>query len=626
MAENQRGRLKIFLGYVAGVGKTYSMLEQAQVLKKAGVDVVIGYVLTHGRIETEKLREGLEEIPPVLIDYKGARFAELDTKAVLQRKPEIILIDEMAHTNIPGMWHPKRYKDIEDILDAGISVFTTLNIQHIESLHDAVQRATKIEVRERVPDKMVDAADEIEVVDIPIEELQERLREGKVYVPEQATRAIEHFFKKETLLLLRELTLRKAASIVDVNRTETSHAFGAAKKPLAPKLLASVGPSPFSEKVVRACKRLADVMKAEWHVVSVETAESKLSSPDVQERIRKHLSLAHQLGATVAILPGESIAKAVLEYAQRQSITQIVIGHSLRKWWKSLFQKSPVDELIRSDAQHDIYIISSSQEEPEVKGELLKKEKRNASFVSPWKTFGLPPLFVAMILFCLLPFWNMLQPSFIGFIFLMATPVTALFLDPRGFCVFLGLIFLLGGLTDSIAFPFVQREPSVYAFSLVFIGLIINQLTWAREKALALSFLQNEEMLALLDLSRDLVSAITPEQMVQRLNARLRLFMDAEVILYVKEEESVHKIGKIEGVSFSYIEETAARWTLQHKEKAGFKTSTLPSALGVWYPLMVREKTIGALGLYAKNPLDMEKRTNLIESFVHLLSLALDRK
>lgn len=626
MVEKSRGRLKIFLGYVAGVGKTYSMLEQAQVLKKTGADVVIGYVLTHGRVETEKLREGLEEIPPVLIDYKGTRFAELDTKAVLQRKPEIILIDEMAHTNIPGMWHPKRYKDIEDILDAGIDVFTTLNIQHIESLHDAVQRATKIEVRERVPDKIVDSADEIEVVDIPIEELQERLREGKVYVPEQAVRAIEHFFKKETLLLLRELTLRKAASIVDVNRTETSHAFGAAKKPLAPKLLASVGPSPFSEKVIRACKRLADVMRAEWHVVSVETAESKLAAPEVQERIRKHLSLAHQLGATVAILPGESIAKAVLEYAQRQSITQIVIGHSLRSWWKSLFQKSPVDELVRSDTHHDIYIISSSQEEAERKGEFLKKEEKSTSFVSPWKKFGLPPLFVATILFFLWPFWDILPPSYIGFIFLMSTPICALFLDPRGFFTFLVLMFLLGGVTESIDFPLAQKEPSVYSFSLVLIGLIINQLTWARKKALALSFLQNEEVLALLDLSRDLVSAITPEHMLQRLNARLRLFMDAEAILYVKEEEIVHKIGKLEGISFSYIEETAARWTLQHKEKAGFKTATLPSALGVWYPLMVREKTIGALGLYAKDPSDLEKRTNLIESFVHLLSLALDRK
>jgi len=626
MDGKRRGRLKVFLGYVAGVGKTFAMLEHAQALKKTGVDVVIGYVLTHGRIETERLRQGLEEIPPVLIDYKGAHFEELDTKAVLQRKPETVLVDELAHTNLPGMWHPKRYKDIEDILDAGINVFTTVNIQHIESLHDMVAQATGVEVKERVPDRIVDGADEIEVIDLSVEELQERLREGKVYVPEQAVRAIEHFFRKETLLLLRELALRKAAAIVDVTRTVSSHALGSSKRPLAPKLLASVGPSPFSEKVVRACKRLSDLMKAEWHVVSVETIDSKLAPPKVHEQLRAHLELAHELGATVAILPGESIAKAVLEYAKKQSITQIVIGHSLRSWWKQLFQKSPVDELIRSDTQHDIYIISSNSEGIEPKIDLLKKEGQRSYSSSRLKNLAHAFFWVLLIFLGILPFSHLFTPEFMGFIFLLVTPLCALFLEPLGFLFFLVTIFILAGATDRIDFPWVQREPSIYAFSLIGVGFIINQLTWTQKKALTSSLLQNEEVLTLLDLSRDLVSSVTVEQMLIRVNARLRLFMDAEALLYVKEEDTVHKIGKIEGVPFSYIEETAARWTLQHKEKAGFKTATLPSALGVWYPLTIRDKTIGALGIYAKRSSDLETRANLIESFVHLLTLALDRK
>ena len=626
MTENKRGRLKIFLGYVAGVGKTFSMLEQAQALKKAGADVVIGYVLTHGRVETERLRQGLEEIPHSVIDYKGTRFEELDTKAVIERKPEIVLVDELAHTNVPGMWHPKRYKDIEDILDAGIHVFTTLNIQHVESLHDSVAQATGVEIKERVPDRIVDGAEEIEVVDLPVEELQERLKEGKVYVPEQASRAIEHFFRKETLLLLRELVLRKAAAIVDVNRTVSSHALGSVKRPLAPKLLASVGPSPFSEKVIRACKRLADLMKAEWHVISVETVESKLASPIVQERLRKNLELAHELGATVALLPGESIAKAVLEYAKRLSVTQIVIGHSLRSWWKRLFRKSPVDELIRTDMQHDIYIISSNPEGVKVKKESPPTSERHLSFNVLW-TNGVRSLLLALLVLLLaLPFVGTLAPSFLGFLFLLFTPLIALFLEPLGFLFFLGFIFLFSGATDYIDFPWAQREPSIYSFSLIGVGVIINQLMWIRKKALVLSLFQNEEVLAVLDLSRDLVSAITFEQMVARLNARLRLFMDAEALLYVQEEDTIRKVGKIEGMTFSYIEETAARWILQHKEKAGFKTATLPSALGVWYPLTVREKVIGALGIYAKKPSELETRATLIESFVHLLALALDRK
>jgi two-component system sensor histidine kinase KdpD len=625
MAEKKRGRLKIFLGYVAGVGKTFSMLDQAQILKREGKDIVIGYILTHGRVETERLRQGLEEIPPVQIDYKGARFEELDTKAVLQRMPEIVLIDELAHTNLPGMWHPKRYKDIEDILDAGIDVFSTLNIQHVESLHDAVQQATGIEIKERVPDRIVDKAEEIEIVDLPIEELQDRLREGKVYVPKQAARAIENFFKKETLLLLREMTLRKVAAIVDVSRSVSSHALGTSKSPLAPKLLASVGPSPFSEKVVRSCKRLSDLMKAEWHVVSVETVESKLIPIKAQEQLSRNLELAHELGATVAVLPGESIAKAVLEYAKRQSVTHIVIGHSLRPWWRTLFQKSPVDELIRSDTMHDIYIISSSHNEIEKKADSLKKDEIRSSLFPIWKTFVLPLVLVALIALCIMPFAFSWPPEFIGFMFLLATPICALFVEPMGFFVFLGVIFLLAASTEWLGFPWVQRDPSIYSFSLIFVGFIINQLTQTIKKALSLSLGQKEEVLSLLDLSRDLVSASTVEQMLVRLNARLRLFMEAEALLYIKDGDLVRKVGKIEGVPFSYIEETAARWTLQHNEKSGCKTATLPSAFGVWYPLTIGDKTIGALGVYAKKPADLEMRSTLIESFVHLMALSLDR-
>ena len=626
MTEKRRGRLKIFLGYVAGVGKTFAMLEHAHAQKRAGVDIVIGYVLTHGRVETERLRQGLEEVSPVVLDYKGARFEELDVQAVLQRNPDTVLVDELAHTNVPGTKHPKRYRDILEILDAGINVYTTLNIQHIESLHESVQQVTGVEIKERVPDKIVDNADEIELVDLSVHELLERLKEGKVYVPEQALRAIERFFRPETLLFLREAALRKAAAIVDGSRTESFNSLGLAKRPLAPKLLASVGPSPFSEPVIRSSKRLADMMKAEWYVISVETVESKLAPPQVEEQLHKHLDLAQQLGATVAVVPGESIAETVLDYAKSQSITQIVIGHSMKPWYKRFFQKSPVDELVQADMKQDVYVISSMQGVEVKEGAPLLPKKRIKKPSLPL-AFLLPPFLVLLLSFFLWPLVDSLTTVQLGTLFLLSSTLFALFLEPLPF---LFCVLLLLGMVEVVVSHDVvswsKGEPILFSTVLLLIGLVVNRLTTARKRALQIALLQKEELYSLFDMSRDLVRSLTPEQMLTRLNARLRLFVDAEALLYVKEEEGVKKIGKIEGVPFSYIEETAARWTIQHNEKSGCRTPTLPSALGVWYPLTIRDETIGALGIYCVNPRELETQASLIESFVHVMTLALDRK
>lgn len=629
MAEQRRGKLKIFLGYVAGVGKTFSMLEYAHAQKKAGIDVVVGYVLTHGRMETQRLLQGLEEIPPMVVDYKGTRFQEVDVNAIIQRNPDAVLIDELAHTNIPGMRHPKRYKDIEDVLSAGIDVYTTLNIQHIESLHDAVWQATGVEIKERVPDTILDTADEVELIDLPVDELLTRLREGKVYVPEQAVRAIEKFFRKETLLLLRELALRKAASLVDASRTESSHALGAIKKPLALKLLASVGPSPFSERVIRACKRLADLIKAEWHVVSVETIESKLAPKEVREMLQKHLDLARQLGATVVVIPGESIAEAILRYAKTQSITQIVIGHSLRPWYKKLFQKSPVDELILSDTKHDIYVISSSIGSVESENEqgMYEQKKRCQPFSLTMKKLFFVPvgliLFLVVALNILASFGIETYPCLTYLLFL---GVFSVFLEPISYTMFVFLIMCLQSIKNCEFSLWPAGEHVLFAVSVIGLGFFINQLMNARKKALRMALMQNEELHSLFSMSRDLVASINPEQVLIRFNARLKLFFDAEAILLVQEQDIVRKIGKIDNVPFSYIEETAARWAMKHKEKAGCNTSTLPSAQGVWYPLFIRGEPLGALGIYCKNPVDLEARAALIESFVNLMTLSLDRK
>ena len=278
--ESARGRLKIFLGYAAGVGKTYAMLEAAHQRKKQGVDVVVGYVETHGRVETEAFVSGLEVLPRRQVEYHGVRLPEMDVDAVLKRHPALVLVDEFAHTNAPGSRHPKRYLDVEEILDAGIDVYTTLNIQHLESLNDVVAQVTGVMVRETVPDRVLDEASEIEVIDLPPEELLTRLQEGKVYIPEQAQRAIQKFFRKGNLSALREMSLRRAAERVDDQmRTYMRTRAIPGPWPATERLLVCISPSPLAEKLVRTTRRLADELNAEWFAVYVEVALETRTQP-----------------------------------------------------------------------------------------------------------------------------------------------------------------------------------------------------------------------------------------------------------------------------------------------------------------------------------------------------------
>src|SRR5512139_706527 len=296
--DRSRGKLKIFLGYAAGVGKTYAMLEAAYQRRKQGIDVVVGYVETHKRIETEDLLEGLEILPRKQVEYHNVVLPELDVDAVIQRHPQIVLVDEFAHTNAPGSRHPKRFQDVEEILEAGIDVYTTLNIQHLESLNDVVAQVTGVIVRETVPDRVIDEASEIEVIDLPPDELLVRLNEGKVYVPEQAARAIQKFFRKGNLTALREMSLRRAAERVD----EQMRAYMETRAipgpwPAAERLLVCVSSSPLSERLVRAARRLADGLSAEWFALHVETPGNAGLSQADRERIDQTLQLAEELGA-----------------------------------------------------------------------------------------------------------------------------------------------------------------------------------------------------------------------------------------------------------------------------------------------------------------------------------------
>ncbi len=617
----KKGKLKIFLGYAAGVGKTYAMLEAAGVRQAEGVDVLIGLALTHGRKETEKLLVGLEVFPTVGIKYKGVELQELDLDGILRRKPQLVIVDELAHTNIPGSRHHKRYLDVEEILDAGIDVYTTLNIQHLESFQDPIEQATGIAIRERVPDRILDAADEIELVDLAPEELLERLRQGKVYVPDQAQRAIHKFFKMENLQLLREIALRKTAAIVDSGRVKMTKELSLG---IAPKLLASIGPSPFSERVIRVAKRLADMLKAEWLVAFVETPDMAYRAPDEKSQIGKHLRLAEELGAKAIILPGESIADTIFLYAKANGVTQIILGHSLMPWWKRFWYKSPVDELVRKDDAIDIYVISSGKGE-KVKGQLRSSGARFPSFSELLPKIALPFGLVLLLTIILCPFAEYFSPTSLAISYFLSVALAALFLRPISFYVYVFFaIFMLDAVYVKDFDQWILRgEPLLFSAATLSIGVMVNMLVERHRRLVGTVVSRHQEIFRLYDLSRDLAAAIGPHDMLALLNQHLAVLSPAEGLLYLIEEGQRKQLGQV-ATPFDMTETMAAEWAIDHQEAAGFETDTLPSAKGLWLPLTVAHRRVGALGIYAGGKSLSDQRP-LLEAFAHLMALSLDR-
>lgn len=356
-----RGRLKIFLGAAPGVGKTYAMLTEGAALAREGADIVVAVAETHGRAETEALLRGLEVVPRREIDYRGHRLAEMDLDAVLRRRPALALVDEYAHTNIEGSRHPKRWQDVDELLGAGIDVYTTLNIQHVESLNDVVASFTRVRVRETVPDSVFEGA-EIKLVDLPPDELIERLKDGKVYVPHEASRALGHFFSKPNLSALREMALRRAALSVDRQMLHDLDATGLAGTYAAgERILVAISEQPGTDTLVRTAKRLADGLNAPWTAVHIETPRSERFDEEAQRRIAASLALAATLGATIATIPSENVIAGLRGQIEALRATQLVIGRSQRSWWFELRHGSIVEALIREAEGLAVHVIPSPE-------------------------------------------------------------------------------------------------------------------------------------------------------------------------------------------------------------------------------------------------------------------------
>ena len=381
--ERGRGRLKVFFGAAPGVGKTYAMLEAARVERGNGSDVVVGWLETHGRAETAALLEGFECLPVRDSELRGVRLRELDLDAALTRRPAILLLDELAHSNAPGSRHPKRWQDAVELLEAGIDVWTTLNVQHLESVNDLVQRITGVQVRETLPDHLLDRADAVEFIDLPPEELVRRLEEGKVYVPDQAAQAIRQFFRRGNLIALRELALRRTADHVDaaVRDYRRDHAI-AETWPVAERLLVCIRPNPDSPRLVRGARRLAVRLQAEWFVAWVESPGQPALSAVERRHLAAAFALAEQLGAQTATITGPSVSEAVLRFAREHNVSKLVLGKPAHPRWRDRLRGSLVDDLVRASGELDVFVIAGEPGEPLPAGERPRSPRRGYAFAA----------------------------------------------------------------------------------------------------------------------------------------------------------------------------------------------------------------------------------------------------
>lgn len=628
--EHSRGKLKIFLGYAAGVGKTYAMLEAAYQRKEQGIDVVVGYVETHRRVETEELLQGLEILPRKQVEYHNVVLHELDIDAILNRRPQLVLVDEFAHTNAPEARHPKRYQDVEEILNAGIDVYTTLNIQHLESLNDVVAQVTGVIVRETVPDRVLDQASEIEVIDLPPDELLTRLEEGKVYVPEQAARAIQKFFRKGNLTALREMSLRRAAERVD----DQMRAYMLTRAILGPwaaaeRLLVCISPSPLSEHLVRSARRLAGELNAEWLAVYIETPRLAALPPEKRERVNGILRLAEELGARSYVLPSSgsipATSQVIMEFARKNNITKVIVGKPLRPHWQELLRGSLVDRLIHSRGDIDIYVVTS-EDQPSI-----PPEESPLKLHSPLSRYLWSLTMVAAA--TTLGFWigGRLEATNLVMVYLLIVVIAAVYLGrgPAVLASVLGVLafdffFVLPYFTFAVS----NTQYLITFIALFLVGMVISQLTaQAREQAAAAQ--QREaETAELYDLSRDLAAAAELDMILRVLIQHIEQTFERELVVLLPEGNRLVPRLASTGLHLNTEEVAVADWVLSHGEPAGRHTNTLPAAQLRYLPLKTAQGVVGVLGVGKPGTADHDltpAQRRLMEAFANQAAQAIER-
>ncbi len=623
--ETTKGKLKIFLGYAAGVGKTYAMLTVARQLKSEGIDVVAAYVESHERMETDALLQGLEVVPKSMIEYQGVLLPELDIDAVLQRNPVVALVDELAHTNAPGSRHEKRWQDVQELLKAGIDIYTTVNIQHFESLSDVVAQVTGVIVRETVPDLLLDQAADIRLVDISPDELLQRLHEGKVYIPAQATQAMEKFFQPGNLIALRELSLRHTAIRVDeqMRTYMETHAIPGPWSTMD-RLLVCVSGSPFSEKLIRITRRLASEMKAPWSAVYIETPGEDAYARENRERIWQELRLAENMGAEVVTITGTSVSDALIDYALRHNITKIVVGKPAKSRLRELLRPPVVDQIIRKSGQIDVYVVSIGQNDREVG---LPQRSKEAIL---WREYVTSCVFVAgasLICWALSPFFS---PTNMVMIYLLSVVLAAIRLGrkPAIFTALLSvLVFDFFFVPPRYTFAVADTQYLLTFLAFFTVGVVISTLVARGRERAEVIRAREIQTTSLYYISRDLAAAADRSAIMKAVRKNMTESLNAEPLFFFPDNEHLRFIA-VEGQQEPDLKEKAvADWAFRNQQAAGRGTTTLGASNYLYLDLRTSVNNLGVFGIKLVDPAGYTSPQIrlLLDAFAGQTAMALER-
>jgi two-component system sensor histidine kinase KdpD len=634
-ARARRGKLRIFFGATAGVGKTFAMLSAAHAVRLT-TEVVVGYVEPHGRAQTENLIAGLERLPTLPVEYRGIVRQEFGLDAALKRRPTILLVDELAHSNLvggePPPRHPKRWQDIEELLEAGINVWTTLNVQHLESLNDVVAQITGVRQRETLPDRIFDTADEIELIDLPPDDLLARLHAGKVYVPEEIGTAVERFFRKPNLIALRELALRRMTDRVEAAARASLAGDRTSREWLAQDhLLVAVGPDRQAEQLVRAGKRMADALRAQWTVVYVETpALLRLSQQERNRRIDL-LRLAESLGAETVTLDGPTAAAALIEYARTRRATRIIIGAPKRRGWRALWRRSTAAELVRHAQGFDVVTVAERDHAVERRG---PQPGVAAPAPAPvhWKRYLAATVISALCTAIAWPMFPYFELSNIVMIYLLGVVVASLRIGrlPSVLTAVLNVICLdFFFVAPKFTFAVSDVQYIVTFAVMLTIALVIATLTasvrqqtrvaGARERRTSLLYAMSRELAATRGVDSMARLAVRHVAEVFESDAVVLLPNDAGQLRYPKEAPS--------DSAFRGADLAIAQWVADHGRRAGLGSDTLPAAPALYLPLAEAARGLGVLAVRPRNPrrVLLPEQRHLLETFAGQIGLALER-
>ncbi|WP_044875290.1 sensor histidine kinase KdpD [Pseudomonas sp. LFM046] len=619
MSREGRGRLKVFLGAAPGVGKTYAMLQAAQTQWRQGVDLRAGVVETHGRAETEAMLAGLPQQPLRRFEYRGMDLAEMDLDGILAQPPKLVLVDELAHTNAPGSRHAKRWQDVQELLDAGIDVYTTVNVQHLEALNDQVRDITGVQVRETLPDWVLQEADEILLVDLPPRELLERLREGKVYVPEQARAAIDAFFSQTNLTALRELAMQTAAARVDADLNRRYRQRGLEAPAVRGRLLVGIDGDHQAERLVRHASRVAERRHLPWTVVYVDTGGSR--SEETRSRLQGAQQLAERLGGEVVTLRGESVAKSLVQHADERRASLLLVGRSRRRLRRRLFGRGLAERLLYLAEGLEVSVLDVEADQ--------RPPGPRASHPTRLMDYGLA---VSAAITASALAWgvaHMLELPNISLVFLAAVLLVAVrsSLGPALLCAglsFLAYDFLFIPPTFSLTIAR-QEDVLTLLFFLLMAGLTGNLASRQRRQLEALRDTQSETT-ALLDLSRKLTAATDRQAVLNVAVQQFGAWTDVEVCLLARSRDGIWKVEAGVQRLLADQERAAAEWSWQHDQPAGFGTDTLPGGRWWWLPLTGEEGPLVLLGVSPRDevPLPIGRR-RLIAALGQPLAQALAR-